>query len=373
MLAATFLLYATAVWLVLNKLKLLGNTVRNKIIAYAIGVLLVLALFFTVQRFAPYTKNVVVTANVLRIAPEVSGRITEVYAQPNEFVERGAPLLQIDPRSYQFAVDRLRAIVAQTESGVGELGEALQAARAEVERARAGLSVAENDLRRTEQLAREGVVPQRDLDDSRDRAEAARASLDQAEAQERSARLAVESEAGGEHAALAQTLAELSAAELDLEETTIYAPSDGYVTSLTIAPGSHVDQGTPVLSFISTDLWFALGSVLENDLGEIQPGNRVEVTLEMYPGQIFNAQIHSIAAGAEHGQFVSGGNLLALSEETTQTQPYPVRLEFTDEGIEDRLRVGATGNAAIYTDAGKPLHIIRMVQIRIEALLNYLL
>ena len=258
--------------------------------------LLLIVLFIPMQFFAP-SGPVRVFSYVLQIVPNVGGQVIEVPIQANTPIEKGAVLFRIDPRPYQFTVDRLEAVLASTGVSVSQLTEnvrsaeavtamaranllatetdmdqrarqRVEAASAQVAGTKANLEVARANLARVSQAAESEAVSRAQLDAARRQVETLEAQLDavnaelrnsqlaissgsdriqqardqvrQAEANEQSARLAYEAEIGGINPAIKQVLADLETARLNLEWTTVRAPADGYVVNLQLRPGFRV-------------------------------------------------------------------------------------------------------------------------------------
>jgi len=165
--------------------------------------------------------------------------------------------------------------------------------------------------------------------------------------------------------------AQLKRAEFDLKETTVLAPSKGYASNLQLTPGAFANAGAPLLSFVDAEQTWVVAIVTENGLGLVKPGDAVEVAMALYPGKVFSGEVQSFVWGVGQAQGVPSGTLPKVAK-TERTQKYMVRLRLSDESATEPLRQGSTAVAAIYTEHGRMLHIIRRVQIRIQSILNYL-
>ena len=114
--------------------------------------------------------------------------------------------------------------------------------------------------------------------------------------------MAYESEISGQHTRVARAKAELALAELNLKETTVYAPSDGFVINLQLRPGSMVlGPSAPVMSFVETSESLLVALVKQNALGHVRPGNSAELALDMYPGRIIKAEVETVHLGGRTG------------------------------------------------------------------------
>jgi multidrug resistance efflux pump len=426
MLLVIFGIYVGAVWLVLYKLKLLPANRLTKSAAVGLGVILLVGIFLGLQLTSPYSKDTFIWTYTIEIRPETTGRVTAVTVAANTPIRKGTPLFTVDTTSYQNDVDRLQAQLATALSGVGQLRQSLQAAhaavsvaranltaaegkveesarqslesaKAQVRMTRANLAVAEIENQRVSQAAKKKAVAEIQVDETARKVESLKAQLDQAlaqekqaqlgyqvsgeqvtasreqvrqaEAQERAVLIGLEAESGGENASVAQVRAQLRAAQYDLENTTVRAPVDGYVVALALRPGAFIALRSPVMSFVAPDQWYAIVNLRENALGHVKPGQDAEVSLDNYPGQVFEAEVETIVGAVGQGQFPVAGQMPDVKP-GPGIQFFPVKLKIKTPA-DVTLRPGARGAAVIYTDSLKPLRIIRKVQIRIKSLMDF--
>jgi multidrug resistance efflux pump len=378
--------------------------------------LLLIVLFIPMQFFAP-SGPVRVFSYVLQIVPNVGGQVIEVPIQANTPIEKGAVLFRIDPRPYQFTVDRLEAVLASTGVSVSQLTETVrsaeavtamaranllatetdmdqrarqrvEAARAQVAGTLANLEVARADFTRVSQAAESEAVSRAQLDAARrqvetleaqldagsDRIRQARDQVDQARANEQSARLAYEAEIGGVNPAIKQVLADLETARLNLEWTTVRAPVDGYAVNLQLRPGFRVAAlpMSPVMSLVDTERKVLAGLIRQTQARWIQPGQEAEVVLDLYPGKTFSATVDYLIKAQGQGQMTPSGQL-PVGNPTEGNAPFFVRLEMQDFPDDLDLLVGAGGSVAIYTEYGTATHLIRRVMMRMQSWLNYIM
>lgn len=102
----------------------------------------------------------------------------------------------------------------------------------------------------------------------------------------------------------------------------------------------------------------------------VEPGQPVEVTFKIFPGQIYAARVEAVLQAIATGQVQPGG--FAVAPPDVQAPPFIVRIKLDDADVARRLPAGSTGVAAIYTDRVKAAHIIRKVVLRQTAILNYI-
>lgn len=318
----------------------------------------VLAVYWYTNRH-PRTDDASVQANYVLFAPEVSGRVTEIRVQDNEYVHAGDVLFVIDPRPYQYAlqqalaeqqlleqriIDAQRTISAQQHAaqeahvGIGSSHlrasmstDALAAAAAAVQRAQASVKsmqeqemLAQSNLRRLEPLLKKQYVTPQQVDDARTKArvaeqnyQEAEAALQQTFAQQRQSQsmrqeASLEIAASQAHAAqatdsvgrLGSLLAErgeksvqVANAKLQLERCTVHAPFDGYVTNLNTSIGQMAKPGEPIFTLIDARNWYVMANFRESELRALRRGQHVDLFLMSAPSRRFDGTIESIGNG----------------------------------------------------------------------------
>jgi multidrug resistance efflux pump len=323
-------------------------------------------------QFTPYTKDLMVQSYVVPIAPLWGGEVTEVFVENNQHVKKGDPLYQMDRTVFQSRVDGLEAALAGAGTDVGELTQQLEAARARVAKTRAEVEITRSEYDMIKAAADRNAVPRLRLQQITERLRSLEAELTVNQALERQARLALESEIGDEHVVVAEALAELARARYDLEHTTVYAPSDGYVANLQLHPGMIVRLKTPVMSFVSADEYWMIAKIIQNSSQRVKAGDTAEVSFLMYPGKVFSAKVENIVWGSGNAQFYPSGQL-PREEQVVPAQSFFVRLRLDEDNDDLQLRFGATGTAAIFS-ASTPdfLLVLRKLEIRMESYMNYL-
>ncbi len=274
---------------------------------------LLIAFFIPMQWGAPTGPARVMRYSVA-VVPNVVGIVTEVVAEPNQPLKKGDVLFRIDPTQYQAERDGL---VAQ-------------------------LQLAETRLGQTRKLAA-----------------AAAGSRFEVEAYEAQVKV---------------LRAQIANAEWNLKETVVRAPADGYVTNVTLRPGTRVANApsAATMAFIDTTELGVMAQVHQIHTRFIQPGQKAEVTFKTRPGTIYPATVRFLVPATSRGQApVSGAAAAAQPFGQVPAGPFSVRLDLDDPEAAASLLPGARGEVAIYTDEMSMTHIIRKVMIRMDSLLNY--
>jgi multidrug efflux system membrane fusion protein len=343
---------------------------RRVVIGVAAAAVIALLLVVYMVDVSPRTDDASVWANYIEIAPEVTGRLTELPIRDNVFVKKGDLLFVIDPRPYEYAlqqalsdqraleeqiIDERRRIAAQnsaveaagaavstSKTGIQTAGSNIDAARAAVTHAQAAATAAEaqlrlatNDYHRIEPLLAKQYVTVEQVDQANTAVrvaqgnyDGAQAALVQAQAQLAYATLyhdQASSQAAESQAKLGQAIhaidrvetpesrrpalaSKVDSARLDLERTRVVAPFDAYVTSMNISIGAYAHPGTPIFTLIDTRAWYVIANYRESKLKNIPIGAHVDVYLMGHPDRRFNGHVESIGYGVlpEDGKLAAG-------------------------------------------------------------------
>ena len=350
----------------------------GKAVKWVIGLIVVSLIWYLLaDRFTPYTQQARVQAYVVPVAAEVPGRITRVPVHNNQEVNAGDVLFEIDSEQYRIAADRARADYESTRRQVGASTAGIESALASLRAAIANEVKARQDSDRLERLYREdeGTV-------SLGRIEVARATHEQAQSQVEAARAEVErarEQQGGseaENAQLRSASAAVKKAELDLANTQIKARSGGVITDLRAEIGQFAAAGSPVMTLIAIrDVWVS-ADMTENNLGHLQPGTPVEISLDALPGEVFNGRIRSIGFGVSTGQSAPPGGLPTVQNSRDWLRPaqrFPVIVEF-DQNERARLhdiRVGGQAEVMAFPTRSNPLNPLGRLFLRAMSWVSY--
>jgi membrane fusion protein (multidrug efflux system) len=322
------------------------------------GIVLLVAGFFLWRYFTSYesTDDAQIDGHLNSISARVSGHVEKLLVNDNQYVAAGTPLVEIDPRDYQVAVERAKAAyadalataqAAQVNVPITSVntGSQLTGAQADVENARAGISVArqqfdaaraqleqaeandvkaQNDLGRYKQLVEKQEISQQQYDQavaasraSAATVAAARASaaaaeqqvtqaqskLAQAEANLRAAGTGPQqvattrSRAQSAEAEVQLRRAELDQAELNLQYTLIIAPVRGIVTNRTVEVGQNVSIGQELMKVINLDDIWVTANLKETQLRHMQVGQPVTIHVDT-TGQDYKGHVQSIAGAS---------------------------------------------------------------------------
>jgi multidrug resistance efflux pump len=265
--------------------------------AMVILAIVVLHRMWSQYEMAPWTRDGRVRADVVGIAPDVSGWVVRVCVTDDQVVHRGDPLFEIDRTRYVIAVQQSEAAVA---------------------RQRAALAEAQREARRNGSLG--------DLVASEAR-EQSQARLEEASAQ------------------LQGNLADLAVARLNLQRTVVVAPVNGVVTNLELRPGNYLTPGHEALALVDSDSLHVDGYFEETKLPQIHVGDRVAVNL-MGQSQRIYGRIQGIAPAIEDRERSPTSHLVAnINPSFTWVrlaQRVPVRIKLDPAPVSVALIAGRT-------------------------------
>jgi multidrug resistance efflux pump len=255
--------------------------------------------------YSPWTRDARIQADVVSIAPDVSGFVQDIRVKDNQVVRKGDVLFVLDQERYKLAV---------------------ATAEAAVESRRAAMEMQKRIADRRAQLS--------NLAASDEERENARFS------------------ANGAVAAYDQAVAELANARLNLARTVITAPVNGFVTNLTLVNGQFAPVGASVMAVIDDDSYRVSGYFEETKVPYLKPGQRVTVTL-MSGGPALSGHVESISRGITDRDNPKGPDLLAAVTPTFEwvrlAQRIPVRIHI--DSVPDGVLISSGMTCTVVADA----------------------
>lgn len=336
---------------------------------------LTLALFLltiVMERLAPYTAEATIQAYVVRIAPEVTGKVIEIGVTDNAPVQAGQLLFRIDPQPYEIAVAEAEARLAMVGQQLGASTSAVDSAQARLVEAMATRDNDREQTQRTLELVKRGVYSKAKQDEAQANLQVAEASVVRAQADLDKAKAEL-GPAGAENPQLREALAALETARLNLLRTTVSAPSSGFVTGLQLATGQFVGSGSQAMTFIdATTVWIA-ANIKENSLEHLAAGDRAEIVLDTRPGRIYPAVVESLGWGVSQGDIDPTTGLPTIRNESgwvREPQRFPIRLIFAGD-LPKGIRYGSQANVTIYTGDNPIVNALGALWIRIVSILSY--
>jgi len=259
---------------------------------------------------APWTRHGRVRANVVQVAPDVSGMVANVAVHDNQFVAAGALLFSVDKARFELALEQAQAAVATQRIAIGNQ--------------RLTLAQAQRESQRNADLG--DLISLEAREQSRLKVYQAKGALQAAEA------------------ALRQAQAVLNTSTLNLERTQVRAPTAGLVTNLDLRQGAYASAGHPVMALVDAGSIYVEGYFEENKLARIHQGDRVRVT--PMGAAALEGTVESIAAGIADRDRSTSTNLLPSVNPTFSwvrlAQRVPVRVKLDQTSSATRLVAGQT-------------------------------
>jgi multidrug resistance efflux pump len=372
MIALFTIIYCVAIWLIFYKMKIKPNP-TNVAVAVVIGVVAIGAIVVLWTFSSPSSGNLVVSRYTVQIVPQVKGPITKIHAEPNVPVKKGVDLLvEIQPDTYQFAVDQTTASLAAAEQNVNQQEAGVKVAAANIKQAQANLAAtkAELDVAKETERINPAAVAKLVVVQAEQQYNAALASVEQVKAAEAQATAGLEEA----RSTVGIEQAKLEAAKFNLAQCKVYAPADGFVTNWQVREGTMAVSlpFAPIGTFIDTSRTSLVANFGQNIVKNVKPGDPVEISLKTKPGEVLTGKVEAVIQATGEGQFVTSGTLGSAAD-LSSSGMFVLKFELDDEELNDSLAMGTAGMVVIYTDTGKPFHVISKVTVRINAWMYYLM
>ncbi|QDY41455.1 HlyD family secretion protein [Candidatus Pantoea soli] len=269
--------------------------------------------FWFTTRNIESTDDAFTEGDAVTIAPKASGYVVQLLVKDNQRVKKGDLLVLIDPRDNAAQRDQAKAQLGLAQAQLHQAQAQLALSRvqypaqrdqalAEQAKAQANLLNAQADYRR-----QRGVDPratsQRNIDTAAAQLRSAEAQLQSAKAQVEVAsqvQLQIrqqETNVEARQQQVQQAQAQLNTAELNLSYTEVRAPYDGFVTKRNVQPGTLVQAGSALFSLVSPDIWIT-ANFKESQLERMNPGDKVEITVDAWPDMKLEGHVDSIQMGS---------------------------------------------------------------------------
>ncbi len=332
--------------------------------------------YLIADRVTPYSSNVRVKAMIVEIVPEVSGHVTAVAVNNGQIVKAGDLLARIDQRPFLLKVEQAQAALEIATQSVGAGSASIEVAAANLASAHTNLKNIQVQTTRILKLEKDGVISIAKVDNARAAFATAKSSVLAAEADLERARrdLGVE---GADNPKIKEAIAALGEAELALEWSELRAPASGMIVDLDITSGVFARAGSPLLTFISFEEVWVEAYLKENNIANIDIGDPAEISLDLYPGRIFDGVVASISYGASDGTHDSSlPSAPSNNGWMRDPQRFPVRITMTDyqdgsEGHDIRRMINGQADVVIYTGESGIMNMLGFIWMRFMSILSY--
>lgn len=339
------------------------------------GVVLVGSLILLMNYNHPYTYQAQKSVITIPIIPQVSGNVISVTTKTNEVIHKGEVLFQLDPSQYQSKVARLQAELVTMQHDINVLDSQLDEAVATTQQYSAERDLLRSDYQRYVKGSRGSINPftEQEITNARHRYLAQEAVVQGSNAKQEQIRHQIDSTINGENSQLVSLKAQLAEANYNLEQTTIKAPSEGYVTQVFAREGLYATAMPfrPVMVFIPIQEKRIVAEFRQNSMLRLKVGDEAEVVFNALPGKVFKAKVSEIIPVIPGGSYQSEGKLQNLNLSPEMDGLY-VTLELAPEINAYQLPDGVTAQVAVYTDHFSHLSVMRKVLLRMTSWLHYL-
>ena len=369
------------------------NTRRRGIIIIVVAVLvLVAAGLWWRSTYSENTDDAQINGHLIQVSARIAGQVAKVYVEENQVVKAGDVIAELDPSDYKVAVENAEAALASaqanaaaanvnvpittvntgsnlrsadanvsgTQAGVGQAEKQLDAAHARVTQAQANYTKAQADLERYKPLVEKDVISKQQFDAAVAAADATKAAVADARANEQAAvdgvKVALEREAQAQaglkyaqtgpeqvvaqsarakqaEAQVQQAQAQLDMAKLNLSYTRIVAPAAGIITRKSVEINQNVAPGQNLLMLVSLEGLWVTANFKETQLRHMLAGQAVEIDVDS-TGKTYHGKVTQIGGAT--------GSVLSLFPPENATGNYvkvvqrvPVRIDFNDLAQED--------------------------------------
>ena len=269
----------------------------KKIIITAVILSLSMTTGYYIKDYMNYvsTDNAQIAAHYVLLASKVPGFITKVNVKEGDFVKAGSILIEIDSRDY-------RNSLKQYEGDLSAIG--------------ASKNDAEKNMKRVSDLYKKDVTSQQSFDQTktlvlqlRSKYESVSAIVDQA--------------------------------KLNLDNTKIIAPADGFIAKTSAEPGQLTGSGTPLIGFVDSGERWVIANFKETEIPHIKVGAKVKIEIDAIPAKSFTGGVESLSS-ATGATFTLLPPDNATGNFTKVVQRIPVRIKFInlDRTIMEKLRNG---------------------------------
>ena len=252
----------------------------------------------------------------VKISPDISGEITELKVEEGDSVKKGQVLARIYADIYATQRDQASASVNQQQAMTAN-------SRAQLSALKAALDQAERTYNRQKQLLNDKVISQAEFEQSESTWLSAKANY-----------AAAEQSIIGNSASVQSAQASLSRANKDLGRTTLIAPMNGVISSLTVKKGERVagnsfNVGTEMMRVADMAVLEARVQVGENDIVKVNIGDTAEIEVDAYNNRKFIGIVTQIASSTK--------TTAQAASTTNDVTNYEVRIRLDANGYKDLI------------------------------------
>lgn len=301
--------------------------------------------------YYPSTDDAYIQANIINIAPRVTGQVSKIYIKNYQYVQKGQLLFDIDPAPFKDTLDQALANLDGAIQQVSATSSTVDTAKSILAERQAQLIDTQKDASRILKLVKQKLLPLSEGDKAESNLSVAKAAVAAAQSQLQQAEETL-GHTGTTNANIRAAEANVAQAELNLNYTHVTAAHAGYIANFTLRTGDPVTAYQELFALVESGAFWADSNFKETDIARIRPGQPATITVDMYPGITFHGIVSNISTG-------SGATFELLPPENATgnwikvTQRFPVRIDIIHSDPNHPLRVGASAEVTIDTHGNK--------------------
>lgn len=300
--------------------------------------------YFRYERLHPNTDNAYVNANIVNVAPKVTGYLQTLAIKNNQMVHKGDVLFTINPIDYKLSATQAEKAYDSQVEQVNAVKSQINIQRGQNIKNKATYDLALETAKRYKKLYQANTVSTQNYQNAMTNLDTAKTQLDidkrKLQQLEDMYRLST--------AKRDQSKAALDSAISNLDYTKYIAPIDGYITNLnTLIPGEFLSAGQQIFGIVSNDSWWIDANFKETQLERIKPGQTVKVELDMYDNHTYTGVVQSVS-------YASGTTFSLLPAQNATgnwvkvTQRFTVHIKVQNDD-KYPLRIGASAKVEVNT------------------------
>ncbi|PHM70675.1 multidrug efflux MFS transporter periplasmic adaptor subunit EmrA [Xenorhabdus kozodoii] len=306
--------------------------------------------WFLTLRHHEETDNAYVTGNQIQIMSQIAGSVVTVNFDNTDFVKSGQPLVQLDPRDAELALESAKNELANTVRITHQHMIDSKRYQAIIELKKIALRKAQHDLNRREILGTQELIGKEELQHMREAVSTAQADLDVAIAQYKSNQAIILDTPLEKQPAVEKAASGVRDAWLALQRTHVVSPVDGYVARRSVQVGSRINSGTPLMAIVPANNMWIESNFKETQLANMRIGQPATVISDFYGDDVvYTGKVAGINMGTGSAFSLlpaqnASGNWIKV------VQRLPVRIELDPEQVKQHpLRIGLSTKVTVDT------------------------
>jgi multidrug resistance efflux pump len=229
--------------------------------------------------FIAYTDDAYLRGNIIVVSPRVDGHVENVYVKNSQYVKKGELLLDIDPTPFELKLNVKKSTLQETTTELKVQKSNYETAKNKLKTVYNQFKITQVQFTRYEHLSKNGAVSKQDFEQKVAHYDEVKNNLADAEQKCEYWQETI----NAQMAIIDSAKSQVALAQYYLDQTKIYAPSDGSVINCNVRPGNYANQGTGLFSIVENTEWWIKANYKESVVRKIKPGQTVYVFVRMYP------------------------------------------------------------------------------------------